>query len=224
MKRFDEEGGFLARALNDTRYISRLAREYLVHIAANPNGVWTSPGRMTAWMRRKWHVNDVLAEGDWKNRDNHRHHAVDAVVTAVTDRALLHRVANLSARCEEQAEERLGPIDAPWPQFRDDLREKSRAWWSRTGSTTARVAALHQRRPTASSRGIFSRTRPGRSRPCSRAVLDETSFKKTEDLEKIRDKRLANSIFEHVKAHGGTMKEALAAYRKATQVRRVQGG
>ena len=51
MKRFDEDGGLVARHLTDTQYLSRLAKTYLEHVC---DRVFASPGRLTAMLRAKW--------------------------------------------------------------------------------------------------------------------------------------------------------------------------
>ena len=85
-----------------------------------------SAGRITAYLRDEWGLNAILADGDEdeKNRADHRHHAVDAAVIALTNAAtveLLSRSAELAAerghRLFVQEE-----IQKPWPTFLDDLR------------------------------------------------------------------------------------------------------
>lgn len=95
-KWLQEDKDFLARALNDTAYLSRVAREYLALICP-PNKVWAIPGRLTAMLRGKFGLNDVLGLRGEKNRNDHRHHAVDACVIGVTDRGLLQRFAKASS-------------------------------------------------------------------------------------------------------------------------------
>ncbi len=123
---------FAERMLQDTRYMSRLATEYLGLLyggkidADHTMRVQVSAGRMTAFLRDEWGLNAILADGDVdeKNRSDHRHHAVDAAVIALTDAAtveLLSRSAELAAerghRLFVQEE-----IQKPWPTFLDDLR------------------------------------------------------------------------------------------------------
>jgi len=84
-----EDKSFIARALNDTRYLSRIAKEYLSLIC--PTGTRVIPGQMTAMLRAKFGLNDILGLEGEKNRNDHRHHAVDACVIAVTDQGLLQR-------------------------------------------------------------------------------------------------------------------------------------
>ncbi len=116
-----EEADFLARQLNDTAYASRLAREYLSAICP-PNRVWVIPGRLTALLRAKFGLNDLLGKPGEKNRDDHRHHAVDACVIAINDRSLLQRVSAASAQAESEGVERLlARLDPPWPSFREQV-------------------------------------------------------------------------------------------------------
>jgi CRISPR-associated endonuclease Csn1 len=54
----DEGGGFIARALTDTAYIAKVAKEYLQFIC--PGAVTTIPGRMTALIRETLELNQLL--------------------------------------------------------------------------------------------------------------------------------------------------------------------
>lgn len=116
---------FLSRHLNDTRYIGRLTREYLENVCPR-NRIDVLTGRLTALLRGHWGLNRVLSDDrDRKNRDDHRHHAVDAIVTAMTTRAMLQRISTAAGRAEELNVERLfdgkKAID-PWPSFREDVK------------------------------------------------------------------------------------------------------
>lgn len=111
-----DDKDFLARALNDTRHLSRVAREYLSLIC--PGGTRVIPGRMTALLRGKFGLNRILGEGGEKNRNDHRHHAVDACVIGVTDQRMLQRFAQASASARERQLERLvEAMPLPWPSY-----------------------------------------------------------------------------------------------------------
>jgi len=123
MSRFEnEERDFLARHLNETRYVGRLAALYLQRTGAK---VWVTPGRLTANLRWAWGLDQVLPGHNRqenldpeKNRNDHRHHAIDAIVVALTDRRLLQAVATGAARAEERFDKRLlAGIGDPWPHF-----------------------------------------------------------------------------------------------------------
>ncbi len=133
MQRFDRDGGFLARQLIDTQHLSRLAREYVSALypdrGEGSSHVWVTRGGVTAMLRRSWGLergmlsNDNSAS-DSKNRLDHRHHAIDAAVIAVTDLSLLQRISRESSqRGYEEARRLTADLAEPWSNFRDDLKE-----------------------------------------------------------------------------------------------------
>lgn len=123
-----EDKNFLARALNDTRHLSRVAREYLSLIC--PQGTRVIPGRMTAMLRAKFGLNDILGLQGEKNRNDHRHHAVDACVIAVTDQGLLQRFAQASASArEKQLDKLVDAMPLPWPTYREHVERAVRNIW-----------------------------------------------------------------------------------------------
>jgi CRISPR-associated endonuclease Csn1 len=116
-----EDKDFLARALNDTAYISRIAKEYLSLICP-PNNVRAIPGRMTSLLRGKFGLNQLLSGTGMKNRDDHRHHALDAAVIGITDQGLLQRFAKASASAREVHLHRLVEnMPFPWPTYREQV-------------------------------------------------------------------------------------------------------
>ena len=138
MERFEKNGGFLARQLTDTQYLSRLAHKYLVSLypekGEGSGHVYVIPGQMTAMLRRLWGLNSLLPDHNYvenehsnapKNRLDHRHHAIDAAVTAVTTRNRLMEIAKASARAEDKNLDRLfEDVPQPWEHFREQLGEK----------------------------------------------------------------------------------------------------
>ena len=124
------EKGFLARALNDTRYLSRVAREYLTLICPQIGCVRVIPGQMTAMLRAKFGLNDVLGLNGEKNRNDHRHHAVDACVIGVTDQGLLQRFASASADARNKGLDKLvEEMPLPWKTYRDHVKRAVRHIW-----------------------------------------------------------------------------------------------
>lgn len=113
MQQFERDGDFLARQLTDNQYIARLAREYLTAVCP-ANKVWVTPGRLTYLLSRRWGF-------PLKNRNDHRHHALDAILIGVTDRALLKRVADTHKREQDRGVHRfLADLAPPWPGFREE--------------------------------------------------------------------------------------------------------
>lgn len=123
-----EDKGFLARALNDTRHLSHIAREYLTLIC--PLNTRAIPGQMTAMLRAKFGLNDILGLQGEKNRNDHRHHAVDACVIAVTDQGLLQRFAQASASArEKQLDKLVETMPMPWPTYREHVERAVHNIW-----------------------------------------------------------------------------------------------
>lgn len=131
LAQWDKDGkGFLSRALNDTRYLSRLAKEYLEWIC--PQATWVVPGQLTAMLRRIYGLNspDILGWQGQKNRSDHRHHAIDACVIGITDRGLLHMMSKTSGHAREQRQERLlASLPLPWPSYREHVRRAVSCIW-----------------------------------------------------------------------------------------------
>lgn len=137
-----DDAGFLARALNDTRYLSRIAREYLSLIC--PQATRVIPGRMTAMLRRRFGLNDVLGLNGEKNRNDHRHHAVDACVIAVTDQGLLQRFAQAAASARERQLDRLvEDMPLPWPTYREHVCRAVQYIWVSHKPDHGHEGAMH---------------------------------------------------------------------------------
>jgi CRISPR-associated endonuclease Csn1 len=138
---FEKRGGFIARQLNETGWLARLAKQYLGAVT-DPYQIWVVPGRLTSMIRGKWGLNGLLPSDNYagvkdkddaflantndmefsgvKNRADHRHHAIDALVAALTDRSLLWKMAS---SYDEEREK----IDIPTPWDKDRLRGELKA-------------------------------------------------------------------------------------------------
>ncbi len=145
---------FIDRQLNDDRYIAKATAEYLkclFDIDENKRGaVLGLKGQLTSTLRRQWGLETILGElpdsPAWaekdagklrpgqKNRADHRHHAIDAIVLAMTSRAQLQRLA-AGFDVSEFVDKTTGAleyknfyqgvrIDPPWESFRDEVVER----------------------------------------------------------------------------------------------------
>lgn len=134
-----DENTFINRQLSDTRYISKEASTYLKQLACEQ--VEVVKGQTTSLLRHVWGLNGVLnmEDEEVKSRDDHRHHAVDAIVVALTSRSILKRLSDENKKItadelqtlEESGREiykelkrqlhgRLNLSD-PWENFRTDV-------------------------------------------------------------------------------------------------------
>ena len=136
-----EDKDFLARALNDTRYLSRVAREYARLICPSARVI---PGQMTAMLRGKFGLNNVLGVNGEKNRNDHRHHAVDACVIGVTDQGMLQKFASASATTRERHLSRLvETMPDPWPDYRAHVERAVNAIWVSHKPDHSHEGAMH---------------------------------------------------------------------------------
>ena len=116
-----QDSHFLARALNDTKYLSVVAQTYLRLIC--PGKTRAIPGRLTALLRANFGLNGILGLKGEKNRDDHRHHAVDACVIGVTDTRMLQRVSAASASARERNLQRtIENMPLPWDGYYDHVK------------------------------------------------------------------------------------------------------
>ena len=106
---------FVERQLNDTRYIAREVKKYVERLGGV--SVEVTKGGVTHWLRKRWGLNRVLGDNGEKNREDHRHHAVDAVVVALTSRSLFNRISALSAQSGFALSERGCHLPDPWPGY-----------------------------------------------------------------------------------------------------------
>lgn len=125
MDRFkdDPKNDFLARQLNDTRHLSRAAKTYLTSIC-DANQVWVVTGRMTSLLRHCWGLNSILSDHNRKNRDDHRHHAIDACTIAAIDRGMLQKISRAAAHNERTTLDKVtSGMDVPYDGFRENVQD-----------------------------------------------------------------------------------------------------
>jgi CRISPR-associated endonuclease Csn1 len=216
MSRFDAQGGFIARQLVDTQYLSRLAREYLSSLypgSGDGSGhVWVSPGRLTEMLRRSWGLNSVLPDHNFgggadqpKNRKDHRHHAIDAIVIGVTDRRLLMKIAREAGlRGHEAASRMTADLAEPWEDFSDEVRDVVRGIVvsHRPDHGTASKAGLPKGHDATAGRlhnetayGLTGeKDEKGNDLVVHRVPLD--ALKKTDDIDAVRDTDLRAALHE----------------------------
>lgn len=114
-QKFDDD--FTSRQLNDTRYISKEAKNYLTKICKK---VLVSPGQATSNLRLKWGMNNILNDTNEKTREDHRHHAVDALVMACTKTVYIQELSKWN-RYNRTYDLKEFPL--PWEGFQRDAEK-----------------------------------------------------------------------------------------------------
>lgn len=124
MKEADIPSGFINRDLRDSQYIAKKAREILEELV---RFVVPTTGSITDRLREDWQLVDIMQElnwnkydqlgmtemivgrdgqhirriKDWTKRNDHRHHAMDALTIAFTKRSFIQYLNNLNARVQK---------------------------------------------------------------------------------------------------------------------------
>lgn len=121
MKESEIPQGFIERDLRETQYIAKMAKSMLEDVVKH---VVSTSGAVTDRLREDWQLINVMQEinwnkydklgmtevvtdkdgrripkiKDWTKRNDHRHHAVDALTIAFTKRCYIQYLNNLNAR------------------------------------------------------------------------------------------------------------------------------
>lgn len=225
----DELGDEIANAkLSDTRYICTAVKNYLEQLNPNPGDearrggnvfVQIAKGDTTAILRRLWGAVDTsetaldariippLYEGEpvrGKNRADHRHHALDAIIIALTSVRLMQLMSRL---CSWNGREGLyNPAKGlkflpPWKGFRDEVRQTIQSIIVSHDPTRKVSGALHKET-------AYGLVDPVKKIFVSRCPISEL---KTDDLDKVRDQSgVGERLRARLKEYGGDAKKAFS--------------
>ncbi|MBP1645495.1 MAG: hypothetical protein H6Q16_1070 [Bacteroidetes bacterium] len=117
---------FIDRDLRDSQYIAKKARQILLEISKE---VVSTSGQITDRLRKDWQLVDIMKElnwdkydklgmteivenkdseriyriKDWTKRNDHRHHAMDALTIAFTKHNYINYLNNLNARADKSS-------------------------------------------------------------------------------------------------------------------------
>ncbi len=128
MKEAEIPQGFIERDLRETQYIAKVAKSMLEDVVKH---VVSTSGSITDRLREDWQLVDIMKEinwskydklgmtevitdkdgrrihkiKDWSKRNDHRHHAVDALAIAFTKRCYIQYLNHLNARIPKGKDE-----------------------------------------------------------------------------------------------------------------------
>ena len=140
LRRFQAESvpeDFVSRQLNDTRYNSRLAAEFLQVLYGGRSDsnrqkrIVTPTGGLTWLIRRGFGLDRILSDGDYKERADHRQHAVDAICVALSTQKVIQRLSRLAGELSRSGERFHAFLsefsrELPWPEFQADAAQTVR--------------------------------------------------------------------------------------------------
>jgi len=204
---------FTDRQLTDTRYATRQATQYLALLYG---GLYEKDGRrfiqagkggVTAYLRNQWQLNTILGDGGTKTRDDHRHHAVDAVAIALTDAGTVKMLSDAAVRAAQKGtrwwRER---IEDPWQGFLEDMRQAVEGMVVSHRISRKVNGPMHEETNYGP-----SRERDPQGKPVFFSVRKTLDALTASDLENIADERVREIVKAKVDALGGDPKKAFAS-------------
>ena len=205
---------FVERQMNDTRYISTEVRDYLKRLGVD---IQVVQGTSTAMLRRAWGLNRILAvdgSGE-KNRADHRHHAIDAVVIARTSHRLFQSISRLSGEQRKIPGERGFNLPEPFEGFRDHVGEKVQSLIVSHAPSRKIAGALHEE--TAYGLGWHEEKKVY----VRRVPLASLTRKQ---VKKIRDAGVRRLVEERIESCGDDLKKAFLPDNPLYMEHKKRGG
>lgn len=218
---------FSSRQLNDTGYAALQAVAFLKRLWPDvgpeaPVTVQTVSGRVTAQLRRLWHLNNILSGDGDKTRGDHRHHAVDALAVACAYPGVTQMLSRFWQSRENPSAQH-HHLPPPWPTIRSDA-EKSVREINVSHRVRRKVSGPLHMETSYGDTGEDVETRTGVYRLfVTRKRVDTLS---KSELDDIRDDEVRQTIKDWVAKHGGDPKKAFATYpclrQNGPEIRKVR--
>ena len=140
---------FINRQMRETAYIAREVKNLLMNVCRN---VYSTSGGVTDYLRDNWGINNILQQlnfekykaveqteiitiekedgsthqkeiiKNWSKRDDHRHHAIDALVVALTKQSYINKLnlLNQNYKTQKELKESGRRFQEPWKGFVND--------------------------------------------------------------------------------------------------------
>lgn len=222
--------------------MTRAAREYLTSIVEAKN-VYTVKGVITGLLRNKWGINKLLndpaippEEAEIKNRNDNRHHAIDAFILCTISRAMIQRIAQSAKLCEDAGYEKIvSDIGKPFDDFDYEEMKKhldkmlisfkpDRGNASNAVKNNKTLGSLHNE----TALGAINFKDGDNSLTLAKRIKIETLDFKEKNIEEVADEKIKKdlkAIYEEVILAGADKKvwvEKLSKYAKNNSIRRIR--
>lgn len=200
-KSTDEIEGMISSQLNDTRYLSREVFHYVKQLGCK---VEVSKGILTAKLRHMWGLNHLLgSKDDHKERKDHRHHTIDAIVTALVDHKLYRTLVSLAKEVEkhQNLQWRDLHLDSPLENIQQQTQHILEEMIVSHDVRNKLYDALHEDTGSGFIEGIGT---------VYRKALNEDNFKTEKQIDSIIDPVVKDAVLTHFNAHNQNAKQAFA--------------
>ncbi|MFK7867166.1 MAG: type II CRISPR RNA-guided endonuclease Cas9 [Alphaproteobacteria bacterium] len=215
LKRFQAKeipNGFVNNQLTNTSYIARQARDFMKRLwpdlgAESPVKVQFFSGRATSQLRHLWGLNSLLSKDDQKSRDDHRHHALDALVVACITPAMIDQLSRYFKNKDNPYS--IKPVfSLPWERFYADMGASLNAIIV-SHRVSAKISGPLHEGSYFKRTGIKDGTTPA-GEDYEKFVIREPLNKpiSVKNIENIVDERVREIVAAHLEKYGGNAKAA----------------
>lgn len=194
------ETDFVSQQLNETRYIAREVKDYLSCLNCKIEPI--KGGQITAILRRSWGLNNILSDTGEKTRLDHRHHAIDALVVALTSRHVVQQFSRYHS-FGQHGQLRMENLPCPIEQVRH-----------RTENAINQIIVSHKINHKVNGalhkEFLYGLTGEQDKRNVPEVVIRKPihSLKNEKHLKEIRDEVIRNMAIDRLSEAGGDTKKA----------------
>ena len=204
--------GFTERDLRDTAWMAKAARQYLAVLFPSKESykVLGTKGAHTSTLRDMWQINSLLRKDgiELKTREDHRHHALDAVVIALTNPQRIKQIvaskkftthfkdAHEPGKKVYRLKSKVEPLALPWESFRENLSHSLNSIWVSHKAKKKESGPLHKET-------FYGRTEDGLL-----VVRKNVEGLSNTELSNIRDSGISKIIHAHLD-EGKTLKDPI---------------
>jgi CRISPR-associated endonuclease Csn1 len=203
---------FTQRQLQDTRYASKLACRYLGALyggtidVCGKQRVFACAGQVTAMLRRAWDLDRILSpDKPGKSRDDHRHHAIDALTVAVSSTSLIKELAPAAGEADRLFRRKV-ILPVPWVDFAAQTRTAVESIQPSHRPVRKLSGPLHEETFYSQPRKYAVRTDKS-GKPIEKEFVHYrvpvTSLSSAKDFESIVDSRIRAAVKDRATQLGG---------------------
>lgn len=215
---------FEDRQLHATGYLARVVRAYVEVLFPKDerSSIWMPSGFLTAMMRRRWGI--FLPGHKSKNRNDHRHHAIDAAVVGAIDTRTVRMLHSYAREVGSKGTERVLPNPPPAiPNLRRIILMKAESVLTSHRPNHSSSGRLHEDTAYGSIRNIYENRN---DLMLGNLVVRKPVESLTKhEIEHIRDEKIRFDLVNLTKEVAGNkklLKERLSEWSKRSGHKRLR--
>jgi len=191
---------FVSQQLNETRYIAKEVKDYLAQLGCQIDAI--KGGIITSCCRHVWGLNNILSDTGEKTRLDHRHHAIDALVIALIDRATVQAFSTHHSHSHDGLL-RISGVHCPIENLRNHAEKAVQGTIVSHKASRKVSGALHKE-------FLYGITGDIDSKNVPEVVIRKplSSFSTLKHINEIRDEHIRNMAIDHLDKVNNNFKKA----------------